>query len=214
MQSSALADGTFEFRLAVQQIPLCPGIRLRLLCPDVDLDADAREFLGETAPFWAFCWAGGQVLARWLLDHPAAVRGKRVLDFGCGSGVVAIAAALAGADSVVACDTDRAALEACRQNAALNGVRLECAERLDVSIADCDVLLASDVLYEAATTNALLSATEYVELALVADPGRHKLPLERLELLWRCTARTQPEIDEQTEGAAVYRVRAAPGPAT
>ncbi|MEE9282240.1 MAG: 50S ribosomal protein L11 methyltransferase, partial [Myxococcota bacterium] len=102
-------------------------------------------------------WAGGQVLARWLLDHPAAVRGKRVLDFGCGSGVVAIAAALAGAASVVACDTDGAALEACRENAVLNGVRLE--------------------------------------------------------LLWRCTARTLPEIDEQTEGAAVYCVRAAPEPA-
>ena len=115
----------FEFRLAVQPVPLCPEIRLRLLCPEVDLDADARDFLGEHAPFWAFCWASGQVLARYLLDHPELVRGQRVVDFGTGSGVVGIAAALAGAERVTVCDSDPHALEAARLNAAHNAVDLD-----------------------------------------------------------------------------------------
>lgn len=199
----------FVFRLERQKLPLCPEIQLRLLGPAVDLDADARDFLGENAPFWAFCWASGQVLARWLLDHPESVRGRRVLDFGAGSGVAAIAAWLAGAESVVACDCDGAALEACADNASLNGARLELANRLEGDIGGCDVLLASDVLYEAASVQAVLAAAECVDLALVADPGRHKLPHERLEPLWECAARTLPEVDEKTAGAAVYRVRAA-----
>jgi predicted nicotinamide N-methyase len=201
-------EATFEFRLEVQKVPLCPEIRLRLLSPSVNLDADARDFLGENAPFWAFCWASGQVLARWLLDHPELVRGKRVLDVGCGSGVVAIAAARSGATSVVACDCDRAALEACRDNADLNSVQLAYAESFERIIEDCDVLLAGDVLYERPTTDALLAAANCVELALIADPGRRPLPFEPLELLWQSKARTVPEIDEQTAGAAIYRVSA------
>ncbi len=195
----------FEFRLEVQRVPLCPEVSLRLLSPSVDLDADARDFLGEHAPFWAFCWASGQVLARYLLDHPELVRGRRVLDFGCGSGVVGIAAALAGAESVVACDCDPAALEAARANAALNGVAVECSDTLE----PCDVLLASDVAYESDTVDALLAAGESVEAELLADPGRHPLrrPLERLVPLGEWKARTLPEIDENTSGAAIYRVR-------
>jgi predicted nicotinamide N-methyase len=201
-------EATFAFRLEVQKVPLCPEIRLRLLSPSVNLDADARDFLGENAPFWAFCWASGQVLARWLLDHPEVVRGKRVLDFGCGSGVVAIAAALSGAASVVACDCDRAALEACRENAALNGVQLAYIVSLERIVEDCDVLLASDVLYEPPTIDALSAAACHVKLALVADPGRRPSPLERLELVWQSDARTVPDIDEQTAGAAIYRASA------
>jgi predicted nicotinamide N-methyase len=197
----------FEFRLTVQRLPLCAEIRLRLLSPEVDLDADARDFLAEHAPFWAFCWAGGQVLARYLLDHAALVRGRRVVDFGCGSGVVAIAAALAGARRVTACDYDPAALEAALANASLNGVALETASDLDAALTDCDVLLAGDVLYEPPTTQRVLAAAEQVDLVLIADPGRRSLPLERLEPRDEREARTLPEIDENTPGAAVYRVR-------
>ncbi len=195
----------FEFRLEVQRVPLCPEISLRLLAPSVDLDADARDFLGESAPFWAFCWASGQLLARYVLDHPELVRGRRVLDFGCGSGVVAIAATLAGAESAVACDCDPVALEAARANAALNGVAVECADTLE----PCEVLLASDVAYEGDTVAALLAASEHVEASLLADPGRHplRLPLEHLVPLGEWKARTLPEIDETTPGAVIYRVR-------
>jgi predicted nicotinamide N-methyase len=199
----------FQLRLELQQLPLCPEIQLRLLSPELDLDAEAREFLGETAPFWAFCWASGQVLARFVLDHRELVQGRRVVDFGCGSGVVAIAAALAGAARVEACDCDPAALEASRANSSLNGVRLSCVDGLELTLRDCDVLLASDVLYESATLAAVLAAARQVELTLVSDPGRGRLPLERLEKLDEREARTLPEIDEATPGAAVYRVRRA-----
>ena len=74
--TSALA--AFELRLETQTLSLCPELRLRLFRPSVDLDAAAREFLAENAPFWAFCWASGQVLARWLLDHSELVRGRCV----------------------------------------------------------------------------------------------------------------------------------------
>ena len=84
---------------------------------------ETRRILDEP-PYWCFCWASGLVLARWLAERPDWVRGKRVLDFGAGSGVAAIAAAKAGAAEVVACDLDPLALAACRANAALNGVEL------------------------------------------------------------------------------------------
>ena len=195
----------FELRLEVQPVPLCPEIRLRLLSPSVDLDADARGVLGEHAPFWAFCWAAGAVLARHVLDRPDLVRGRSVVDFGCGSGVVAIAAALAGAKSVLACDCDPLALEAARVNAARNGVALDCATAPEPRA----VLLASDVAYERQTVRALLGAADRADLALIADPLRRPqaLPLERLELLEERPARTLPEIAETTPGAAVYRVR-------
>ena len=200
------APAPFELRLETQVLPLCPELRLRLLSPCVDLDADAREVLAESAPFWAFCWASGQVLARWVLDHPDLVRGRRVVDLGAGSGVVAIAAAGVGAKTVVACDSDPAALHACRENAALNDVRIECAPEADSVIPGCDVLLASDVLYESETTESLVQAARRLQIVLIADPGRRKLTLQGLETLWECEARTVPEIDETTPGATVYRV--------
>ncbi len=187
----------------MQRLALCSEIRLCLLSPSVDLDGDAREFLGERAPFWAFCWASGQVLARWLLDHPDLVRDRLVVDFGAGSGVVAIAAALAGAAAVVACDSDPAALEACSSNAARNGVRIERVTEPATVLPGCDVLLASDVLYESETAQWLAQAAERVNTVLVADPGRRRLTLQGLEALWECEARTVPEIEETTPGATV-----------
>ena len=129
-----------------------------------------------------------------------------MVDFGAGSGVAAIAAALAGAASVVACDFDPAALEACSSNAARNGVRIECVTEPATVLPGCDVLLASDVLYESETAQWLAQAAERVNTVLVADPGRRRLTLQGLEALWECEARTVPEIDETTPGATVYRV--------
>ncbi len=201
----------FPLRLEVQQVPLCPEIQLELIAPEVDLEADARDLLAETAPFWAFCWASGQVLARYVLDHAELMRGRRVVDFGCGSGVVAIAAALAGAARVAACDCDPAALEATRRNAARNGVALGAAEALEPLLGDCDVLLASDVLYELPTCELLSRAAARTELAILADPERQPRLLEKLpglERLGAQQARTLPEIGEETRGAAVFWLHA------
>ncbi len=201
----------FPLRLEVQRVPLCPEIQLELIAPEVDLESDARDLLAQTAPFWAFCWASGQVLARYVLDHPELMRGRRVVDFGCGSGVVAIAAALAGAERVAACDCDPAALEAARRNAARNGVALGAADALEPLLGDCDVLLASDVLYELPTCQLLSRAAARTELAILADPERQPRLLEQLpglERLGAQEARTLPEIGEETHGPAVFRLRA------
>jgi len=200
---------SFALPLAIWPVPLCPELSLRLISPEVDLDERVHDQLAEAAPFWAFCWASGQVLARFLLDRPELVRGRRVVDFGCGSGIVAIAAARAGAASVVACDADPAALEAARDNAALNRVGVVTSDSLDLALAGCDVLLASDVIYDPAALQLLDAAARRVALTLVCDPERRPLPRAlqgRLERLLDAEARTCPDAEEQSRGAAVFRL--------
>lgn len=146
----------------------------------------------EAPPFWAFAWAGGQALARHVLDHPQVVRGRRVLDLASGSGIVAIAAARAGALHVVASDSDARARVAARRNAALNGVSLDVVGDLvgedadDVEL-DVDVVLAGDVFYEQPMARLMAefldeAAGAGVEV-LVGDPGREYLPRRRVEAL-------------------------------
>jgi predicted nicotinamide N-methyase len=146
----------------------------------------------EAPPFWAFAWAGGQALARHVLDHPDVVAGRRVLDLASGSGIVAIAAGLAGAAHVVASDSDARARVATRRNAALNGVTLdvvgdlvgeEADEDADADL-DVDVVLAGDVFYEQPMARRML---EFLDEAagvgvdvLVGDPGREYLPRRRV----------------------------------
>jgi predicted nicotinamide N-methyase len=142
----------------------------------------------EAPPFWAFAWAGGQALARHVLDHPDVVAGRRVLDLASGSGIVAIAAALAGAAHVVASDSDARARVATRRNAALNGVTLDVVGDLVGAEADADldvdVVLAGDVFYEQPMARLMLgfldeAAGVGVDV-LVGDPGREYLPRRRV----------------------------------
>ena len=154
----------------------------------------------EAPPFWAFAWAGGQALARHVLDHPGLVAGRRVLDLAAGSGIVAIAAALAGAAHVVASDSDARARVATLRNAALNDVTLDVvgdlvgddAERSSTEQVgedteadlDVDVVLAGDVFYEQPMARRMLefldeAAGVGVEV-LVGDPGREYLPRRRV----------------------------------
>ena len=118
-------------RLEVLALPDVPELQLLLLAQDYpqgDLSQEEMTRVMDNPLYWVFCWASGQVLARYLLDNPQWVAGRRVLDFGCGSGVVAVAAAMAGAREVVACDIDPLAIEATRINAQLNGVELVLSE--------------------------------------------------------------------------------------
>lgn len=171
--------------------PHVPEIRLWLASEVHDLWLKTEEDLQEIGlppPFWAFAWAGGQGLARYILDHPEEVRGKRVLDFASGSGLVAIAARLAGASEVVAADIDPWAETAIRLNAAENGVEIAfVGEDLIGGPLDADVLLAGDVFYDRDFANALVSwfGTLAAEgrRVLVGDPGRSYRPTERLEAL-------------------------------
>lgn len=169
---------------ALLPVPHAPRIRLHLADEATILWQRTEEELGEIGlppPFWAFAWAGGQALARHLLDHPDLVAGRRVLDFASGSGLVAIAAALAGASRVEACDIDRFALAAIGLNADANGVTLH-ARSDDLVGRDegWDVVLAGDIAYErdlAARVFAWLAGlARRGALVLVGDPGRAYLP--------------------------------------
>src|SRR5271169_315105 len=117
-----------QHNTAIVAPPLVPEILLHLATEVTPIWQATEETLAQGAvppPYWAFAWAGGQALARYLLDHPATVAGRAVLDFGAGSGLVAIAAAKAGAASVTAADVDHFAAAAIAANAALNGVAIE-----------------------------------------------------------------------------------------
>lgn len=171
--------------------PHVPEIRLRLADEAHDLwqkTEDELERIGLPPPFWAFAWAGGQGLARYVLDHPQTVAGKDVLDFATGSGLVAIAAKRAGAASVLAADIDPWASEAVAINAGLNGVAVEFSGAdLPGKAVDAEVILAGDVFYDRSFADMLVPWFRKLagegRLVLVGDPGRAYLPKDRLEPL-------------------------------
>jgi predicted nicotinamide N-methyase len=181
-----------------------PGTDLKLWLIDADnMDRafnpeETRRILQEP-PYWCFCWASGLVLARWLAEHPEWVRGKRVLDFGAGSGVVAIAAAKAGALEVVACDLDPLAIEACRANAALNNVTLSYSADFFAEADRFDLIIVADVLYDRANLPLLDQFLSRGRQALVADSRvrdfQHPL-YQRLGIWEACT---WPDLAEPTE---------------
>lgn len=172
--------------------PLVPEIRLHLADEAMDLWQATEDDLGRAGlppPFWAFAWAGGQALARYILDHPEIVAGRRVLDFAAGSGIVAIAALKAGAGAVVAAEIDPYARAACLLNAEANGVTLSAPETdfLDTSAAGFDVVLAGDVFYErpmaVRVEPFLRDAGKAGAAVLFGDPGRAYLPTSGIEPL-------------------------------
>lgn len=149
---------------------------------------DELAVIGLPPPFWAFAWAGGQALARHLLDHPEIVRGKRVLDFASGSGLVAIAAAKAGAAQVQACDIDAFAAEAIMLNAEANGVSVTAAlEDLIGRDDGWDLICAGDVCYERAMAESVVGWLSGLVArgaeVLIGDPGRSYLPRQCLQEL-------------------------------
>ncbi|MEN3611698.1 50S ribosomal protein L11 methyltransferase [Plantactinospora sp. ZYX-F-223] len=168
-----------------------PEIRLHQAAEPIGLwELTEGEFRSEQPPpFWAFAWAGGQALARYLLDHPEAVAGRRVLDLASGSGLVAIAAARAGAAQVRAVDIDRMAVAAVEANAEANGVAVagELGDILDGDAGGAQVVLAGDVFYSQAMANRvlrfLIRAARAGARVLVGDPERAYLPRERFQPL-------------------------------
>ena len=140
-------------------------------------------------PYWAYHWAGGSVLARHILEHPQMVSARRVLDFGTGSGIVAIAAAKSGAAHVMAVDTDPNAIAAARLNAQANGVEIEFinADILDTPPTAIDIILAGDVFYSRPLARRVLpflrGCADQGISVLIGDPGRRTLPRSRLRLV-------------------------------
>jgi predicted nicotinamide N-methyase len=203
---------------AVGAPPLAPEIRLHLateVTPIWQATEQSLARFGTPPPFWAFAWAGGQALARYILDHPEAVAGRNVLDLASGSGMVAIAAAKAGAGSVTACDIDRFAVAAIALNAALNEVslRVETRDLLDRGAAGWDVVTAGDVCYEEPMASRMIALLRRIaargRLALLGDPGRAYLPREGLVELARYTVPVSRELeDREAREGVVYRVLA------
>jgi len=183
--------------------PFVPEVSLH--CAENAYDVWALTDDGDESapmPFWSFPWAGGQALARYLLDHREIVAGRRVLDVAAGSGLVAIAAALAGAEQVTANDIDPYAAAAQDLNAKANGVHITVVigDVLDDDT-DADVVLAGDVCYERELTDRMLAFLVRARVrgaeVLLGDPGRTYLPRERLEEVATYDVPTTLELEDQ-----------------
>lgn len=190
-----------DIRLLATPLPLVPDIRLWLLDELVDerLDQEVANALMEAPPYWSLCWASGQVLARHLLDHPEWVRGRTLVDVGPGSGVVAVAAALAGAREVIACDLDPDALAATAANAALNGVRIELSDDLDECLIRAQCISAADILYDRDNLPLLERFHDSGRPVLLADSRIPNLDPPGLRLLGTWQASTWPDLGEAGE---------------
>ena len=200
----------------VQPVPFVPEFRLHLASELVPLwqATEWESASPQPPPFWAFAWPGSLALARYLADHPETVNGKRVLDFGAGTGLAAIAAAVYGATSAKACDIDPIATEVQRMNAELNNVSINCttADLVDTD-PEVDVVLAGDVCYEREAagriTNWLRNLTSANTTVLLADPGRHYVPRDGLELITKYEVPVLHELESTTTKQTwIWRLRA------
>jgi predicted nicotinamide N-methyase len=194
--------------------PLVPEIPLHLASEITPIWFATEDWLNQRniePPFWAFAWPGGQATARHILDNPALVAGRRVLDFAAGGGIAAIAAARAGA-IVQACEIDPLATAAIAINAALNNVTID-ATTADLVGTDgaWDVILCGDVCYEAPMTRHILPWLRRQAARAevwVADPGRAYLPSDGLTPFARYTVPTTLELEDRTErNVILYRLQ-------
>lgn len=202
----------------IQPPPHTPELSLHLadeVTPIWRLTEEALAEIGLPPPFWAFAWAGGQALARYVLDHPDEVAGKRVVDFASGSGIVGIAAMRAGAGHVLATDIDPFCGAALAVNGELNGVRIDFTDQnlLDAPPPDVDVILAGDICYEKPLATQVMDwlAAAHVRgtRVLIGDPGRSYFPRVGLEKLAEYEVPTTRELeDREVKKTAVWTLPA------
>ena len=202
-------EGRRAFVLAntrLQRPPHTPELELQLadeITPIWRMTEEALEEMGLPPPFWAFAWAGGQALARYVLDHPHVVAGKSVIDFATGSGLVALAAMKAGAARVLAADIDVFCEAAVRLNAERNGVAVDFT---DENLLDqpppawAQVILAGDICYEKPLAERVLAWLDEARAAgatvLIGDPGRSYFPREGLQKLAEYQVPTTRELED------------------
>lgn len=201
----------------LQRPPHTPELELHLadeITPIWRMTEEALQEMGLPPPFWAFAWAGGQALARYVLDHPQVVAGKQVIDFATGSGLVALAAMKAGAARVLAADIDVFCGPAVALNAAANAVAVEFTEQnlLDAPPpAWAQVILAGDICYEKPLASRVLAwlaqAKDAGATVLIGDPGRSYFPREGLEKLAEYQVPTTRELEDmEVKKTAVWRL--------
>jgi len=215
---SASARGFVTRQTRLRAVPGVEPVRLHLTDDVLGLWRSTQLELGEPdapLPFWAFAWAGGMALVRYLRDHPEVVRGRRVLDFASGSGVCAIEAMRLGAAEATGVDVDAFSIAAIELNARANGVRVTAVRRdlLDgPPPEDVDVLLAADCWYEATLARRVLPWLRQCAAAgmevVIGDPARHYLPADALEEVARYDVRTTTELEDLDQKIGfVYRLR-------
>jgi predicted nicotinamide N-methyase len=189
----------------LQSPPHTPELSLHLadeITPIWRMTEEALEEIGLPPPFWAFAWAGGQALARYILDAPQTVAGQRVVDFASGSGIVAVAAARAGASSVLAADIDGFCGAALALNAEANGVTADFTDQdlLDQPPPKADVILAGDICYEKPLATRVMAWLEAGARrgarVLIGDPGRSYFPREGLVRLAEYQVPTTRELED------------------
>jgi len=180
----------------------CPDISLYLFDPGVfegPLSHEEAQAVVAEPAYWSFCWASGQVLAAYIIANPSLVEGKKVLDFGSGSGVVAIAAAMAGAREVIACDIDLAALDATAANARLNGVVVSLCDDWHARPNDVDMVTAADVLYDPENRPLLSVFRQAAPEVLLADSRLRHLGDDHYRQQDVIEGRTWPDLNEFEE---------------
>jgi predicted nicotinamide N-methyase len=198
--------------------PLVPEVRLHLATEIMPLwrkSEEDLEAMGVPPPYWAFAWAGGQALARYILDNPEIVRGKSILDLGAGSGLVGIAAAKAGARSVLSADIDAYAEAAIALNASANGVNIATTTADMIgSNGDWDIILVGDLCYERPIAEKLLTwLRARGGTALLGDPGRSYFPKSSVERLALYNVQVTRDLeDREIRETGVYRLATGAGP--
>jgi predicted nicotinamide N-methyase len=216
--TSAAAKAFVRRHTLLQALPGLPDIRLHLADDVLALWRHAQLESGDDEaplPYWAFAWAGGLALATYLREHPGVVSAKRILDFGSGSGLVAIAAAKAGAATVTAADIDPFAIAAISLNARANDARIDMVRRDvldDPPPEETDLILAADCMYEerfaARTFDWLKRAHAAGVDVLIGDPGRRYLPTDDLVELAAYDVRTTTDLEDLAQKVGrVYRLR-------
>lgn len=199
-------NDALQTQVADAQLILSPLPNLPLQLWLIDPGSMQRQFspqetqrLLDEPPYWCFCWASGLALAQWILQHPEQVAGKRVIDVGAGSGIVALAAKLAGARTVVACDLDPIALQACRANAALNQLELSYSADLFSEPEPYDLLFAADVLYDATNLPLLNCFPDFAKKIIIADSRQRNFQHPLLIKSQTLYGETLPDLAEPEE---------------
>jgi predicted nicotinamide N-methyase len=188
--------------LSITRLPHCGSLQLHLLDPDYpkgELPYEEMMAILETPAYWAFCWASGHAFARFILQNQHHFRGKSVLDFGSGSGVVGIAAAKAGATKVFACDIDPMALDAIEANARLNQVEIFTCECINEVEQRPDLIIAADVLYDRDNHHFLEAFQSMSDCVLLADSRMKRLDVEGYRVIAELESRTLPDLQEFEE---------------
>lgn len=189
-------------RIEAMALTDCPELSLYLLnqdFPTTGLSPAEFEAVMLEPAYWVFCWASGQVMAKYILEHPDYVKGKRIIDFGAGSAVAGIAAKMAGAKEVIACDIDPMACMAAKANAELNGVELTISDNWDTIEGEIDLILVADVLYDRENLPWLGRFIERANEVLVADSRVKNFNYPPYEYIGHYSSSTLPDLDEFDE---------------